>query len=444
MNNPTELIQQIVADTIQQGADECDVILTRNKSLTLSSFEQKIDKYQISSSQIVGLRVIKDKKVGLAASETLEESDLQHLIKQAIENARNSSSSPYQTISNSLSRPNHQSHESDFRPDESTIEEKIEFAIALESSVKELDSSAKVPYTSYYEVDAEEFFANSLNITTYNHHNYFTGYNSALLQAAGNSATHFSMQCAERFKMLNAKQCATTSYDMAHNLLTATACSTAKYDVIFDINQLSKLFARFSSLFLGKSAMEGMNRWKEMLGKQVASKNLTIMDLPAYEDALIHWKFDNEGHPVGDVTLIQNGILESFLHSSETANYFKVQHNARSARSPKSGLEVLRSNTVIMPGSEENLYAGKVLKIIGLDGIHSGANVISGEFSFGARGILYNNGEVEQFVKGITISANFFELLSQIKAIGTKLEGNENRDFFAPEIRFDQIDVAGK
>jgi PmbA protein len=441
--NKIEILNDVQKQALKLGADECDVILSSGKSLSLSAYENKIDKYQVSSSQIVGLRVIKDKKIGLSSSESLEKESLETMCAQALDNAKYSSPAEFQSIKSEFSRSKELSSEANYKSDETAIDKKIDFALALESEVKALDKDAQIPYTGYGEDESETYYLNSEGVTTYRKENDFHGYTSSLLKSENDNATHFKLALGNRFSQLNAKALAEQSYKTAKMLLGATPCKTGKYNVVFDPNNMASLYGVFHGLLSAQSAMEGKNRFRDQLGTQVASKLLTIMDLPHYEDALHQQDFDDEGYSMDDVTMISEGVLNSFLHSSETANYFKVSHNGRSSRGPKSSLRVASTNTVIMPGNETNIYNGKVLKIIGLDGLHSGANPISGDFSFGARGILLNNGQEEQVVKGITVSGNFFELIKQIEAVGTKAFSNDYRTFFAPEILFGNVDIAG-
>ena len=93
--------------------------------------------------------------------------------------------------------------------------------------------------------------------------------------------------------------------------------------------------------------------------------------------------------------------------------------------------------------SNEQVQSGRYIKVIGLKGLHSGTNAISGQFSLAIDGILMNGNEVEQYVRDVTISGNFFSLLNQVESIGNTLEENTGKSFFAPLIKFGGISVAG-
>ena len=95
------------------------------------------------------------------------------------------------------------------------------------------------------------------------------------------------------------------------------------------------------------------------------------------------------------------------------------------------------------PYVETNTISGEYIEIHSLQGLHSGANAISGDFSFGASGYLCENGIRIKPIKGITVAGNYHKMLLDIKAIGDMLHTNGDKSFFAPKIMFNKISIAG-
>ena len=89
------------------------------------------------------------------------------------------------------------------------------------------------------------------------------------------------------------------------------------------------------------------------------------------------------------------------------------------------------------------LHAGAYLVVTDLTGLHSGANPICGEFSFGASGYLCRDGVRVQPVRGITVAGNFYELLKRIALIGSEQHWNWARSAKMPRIRFADLSVSG-
>jgi PmbA protein len=92
---------------------------------------------------------------------------------------------------------------------------------------------------------------------------------------------------------------------------------------------------------------------------------------------------------------------------------------------------------------QTELTAGRTVLITDLTGMHSGANPISGEFSFGASGFLCEDGERVQAVRGITVAGNFYDMLSRIDLIGAEQHWNWERSALMPSIRFSDVSISG-
>ena len=269
------------------GADQCDVILSKGNSFSLSAQDGEIDKYKVSGSQVMGVRVIKDHKVGLAYTESLDEEAIEIASKAAIENAINSEVNEFEKIENTEGNFH---YPSEFVKDETTTEEKIDFCLRLEDEVKKRDSRVQsVPYNGLSEVDSARYYLNSNGVFGYSSEYYQSCYTSALLQEAQKSGMHYHSSIGRSLKDLNIESCISESLTHASEWMKAESVSTGHYDIIFDGDAFSEILGCFSNIFSGKGAMEKTNPFAEKLGKEVASSEFTIRDLPKYKDSFLRF-----------------------------------------------------------------------------------------------------------------------------------------------------------
>ena len=107
--------------------------------------------------------------------------------------------------------------------------------------------------------------------------------------------------------------------------------------------------------------------------------------------------------------------------------------------------ENLLHQVEIAKGSEQQstLHSGEYLELTDLTDLHSGANAISGNFSFGASGYLCKDGEWIQAVRGITVAGNFYDMLNKISMIGNQQYWDEGRSALMPSIRFSDLAISG-
>lgn len=436
-------LENIVELSKKNGADQCDAILSKGESFSLSAQNSEIDKYKVSGAQVIGVRVIKDSKVGISYTESFDAASLEIAAKSAVENAMNSEVNEFESIDNSNGEF---VFESEFKKDNSTTEEKIDFCLKLESEVKERDSRVQsVPYNGLSESESASYYLNSNGVFGFSSEYYQSCYTSALLQEGGESSMHYHGTIGRKLSDLNVDDCVTESLTHASEWMKAKPLSTGNYDIIFELDAFSEILGCFSSIFSGKGAMEKTNPFLEKLGKKVANESLTISDIPKYKDAFFQSHFDSEGIAHKDLTLIENGVLKSFYHNSATGKFFKQASTGHASRGAKSALGVGGTTKVISAGKigASDIVSGEYFEVHSLQGLHSGANSVSGEFSFAASGYLCNDGKRTQPVKGVTVSGNFHKMLLELNIIGDTVLATHDRGFFSPKLRFEKMSVAG-
>lgn len=436
--------EELIEKTLAAGADACDVILSNGESLSLSAQNGDIDKYKVSGSQVIGVRAIKDLKVGLSYSESLGNDALEITAKSAVENAKNSEVNDYEKI---VVKEGEFIFPSEYAEDSSSTEDKIEFCLKLESEVKKRDPRVQaVPYNGLTEVKSGVYYLNSNGVFAHKGDYYQSCYTSALLHEGKKSSMNDYGVVGRKLADLDYEKCINESLEHAREWMNAESLKTGLYDIIFTPNAFHEIFACFSSIFSGKGAMEKTNPYADKINKKVAGEGITIMDIPKYKDAFSKSYFDSEGVSCSDLTLIENGILKSFYHNSATANFFNVKTTGHAARGAKSALGVSGTTKVFSPGSLSlsDIKSGEYFEIHSLQGLYSGANQISGEFSFAASGYLCRDGKRVTPIKGVTASGNFYQLLMNANLVGKDIYGTESKDFFAPLLRFEKASIAGE
>ncbi len=444
--NGKDLCFQIIDLAKKAGIQECDVIFNRGQSLSLQAQGGKIDKSKVTSTQVVGIRVIQDQRIGISASESIEPQSLKMMVDQAKATAVYSSADPYQSITQKNAADIIVLPERVRRQENVPLDQKIAMAIRLEQDVLARDKRIhNAPYSGYADGEGESFYANHLGTFCYQKDRSYSAYTSALAGDNQSQAMYTSSSIGRSFDELDLASCVDEASSVALRLLGARPVPTGRYDVIFSTDEWESLLGTHLGAFSAKAAKEGIAYYRDKFLQKIAVSGLTMRDCPQYPDGFSYSAFDDEGLPREDLTVIDQGVLKSFFHNSATARFFKQKSTAHAARGAKGSLGTSPTQLVLGTGAatRKDLYAGQVLKVISLKGLHSGTNAVSGHFSLAAEGILYRDGQEAQMVKDVTLSANFYDLLQGIQAIGDKLEASSGRSFFSPEIRFAGMSVAG-
>ncbi|MCO4795135.1 MAG: TldD/PmbA family protein [Bacteriovoracaceae bacterium] len=446
MSDLNNTVNKIIDMAKKKGA-ESDCILDKSNLLSLKAEDGELSEYKVSGSQVVGVRVIKDNRVGTSYSEAIDDQSLEFMVNQALENARFSKEDLNQKISVERKEEYIGTTDKINASDSTSLEDKTKFALELESKIKEKDSHVKgAPYNGFSEVEHTRLYVNSNGTLCQQDEKTFSCYTSALIEKDGKQSMHYHSSVARKFNKLDMNSVIDESFNHAWNLLDGSPIKTGNYRIIFNNDILHNFISNFGSLFSAKGAMNGVNVWKDKIGSSVATKRLTLKDNPTYEDAFTYCPFDDEGSLTRETTLIEDGVLKTFFHNTATADYFKTENTANASRSPKGTLGVNGTNMIISTGTdtENDLREDEYFEIISLQGLGSGSDVVSGDFSCAASGYLKKGDKVIQSVKGVTISGNYFKVLNEISGIGNTLHASSENTFFSPTIVFEGMTIGGQ
>ena len=433
-----------VIDLIRAAGASGDLIIDQGESLSLKASDGELEEYKVSSSQIFGLRVIKDGKVGTAYSEAADSDALSSLVEQALTNASFTAIEVHEKIL---------SNEVTLKTDdlvlcpaeEVSIDEKVNFALKMESDLAAKDKVKNVPYNGVQDNTTQRHIFSSAGLNAYSKSRMCAAYAYALIEQGDKNAMEGIGQAARLFAALDANDIVEKAYTHTLNILDGSPVPSGHYDVIFDEEVQASLFGVFTLMFSGKSAKDGVNPMREKLGDSIADSRLNITDQPLITEGFGYQLFDAEGTATQSTPLIVNGTLNTLIHNSATASFFDMQTTGHAARGPKSTMGVRLHQLEIAAGrdSQTDLFSGKYLMLTDLTGMHSGANAISGDFSFGASGFLYEDGQLRQPVRGVTVAANFYDMLNKIALIGDKQFWNWEKSALMPHLRFTDLAISG-
>ena len=434
----------ILSKVTEAGA-QADLIIDTAQSLSLKANQGELEEHKVSSSQIFGLRVIKDGSVGSAYSEADDEVALSSIVEQALINASFTAPDEHENILDNQQKLT--SDDSLLCPlDESSIEDKISLTLELEKALLSKSKIKNVPYNGVTDALAQRHVFSTAGLSASLRQRSVATWAYALAEDGEKNAMEGYGQLARRFDALDSKFIISTVYDQCMAMLEGAPVASGHYDVIFDTECQDNLFDTFAMALSGKSAKDGINPWRDSIGKVVADPRLQLSDSPRLTEGFGYALFDSEGTATANTPLIVDGKLQTLLHNSATASYFGGQTTGHATRGPKSSLSTSSHQLTIAKGSDSlsSLQSGSYIEITNLTGLHSGANAISGDFSFGASGYLCKDGQRTQAIRGITVAGNFYKMLTKITAIGDVQNWNWQKSSFMPAIRFASLAISGE
>ncbi|MFA4647791.1 TldD/PmbA family protein [Pyrococcus kukulkanii] len=189
-----------------------------------------------------------------------------------------------------------------------------------------------------------------------------------------------------------------------------------RFDVIFDPLAFANLLSYMGWAFSAFAVEAGFSYFANKLDQKVASEIVTIKDVGNLPNGYATRKFDDEGVPTRETTLIENGVLKTYLFNTSLAKKYKRETTAN------AGLITPRAwNIVLEPGdyTKDELFQ-EVKRGIYITNVWYTRfqNYMTGDFSTIPRdGIfLVENGELKP-IRNIRVSDNMLRILQNVVAL---------------------------
>lgn len=427
--------------------DDIEILLSGGKSFSVRIHKQNVETFSYADNCGIGIRVIKDGKVGYSYTEDFSDEALETIVKEAITNSKIIDSAEEVVLSD---HPDVTEKPDIYNPEleKITVEEKIEIAKKLEKLALDKDKRVfNVPMATYSDGSSYSKVANSKGLMKEGKTNYCLAYTMVLAQEGEDRKSGSDFIITRDLKRIKPEAIAGKAVAQATELLNAITPESGQYPIILTNEMTSSLLSTFTGIFSAKNVQEGKSLLKGRNGEKIASSIVTIIDDGLHPEGMSTSPFDSEGYPSRKTVLVDKGILKGFLHNTITANKDKTVSTGNASRSYKSSLTVSPTNFVLKSGEESVQELRKsystLIEIVSLQGLHSGANSISGDFSLAAEGFLYKDGVKEKGLANFTISGNFFDLLQDIEKIGNDAVFNMS-SCSAPSVLLKKITVSSK
>ncbi len=428
----------------------CEACFGSSESFEVQVKNGEIYQYNVSEGGGLGFRALLGGKMGYASTQILDEDAIDMLVDGALENAAVVESKDRQFLFGGSERyPELKLYEP--RLDEIDAAQKIEMARKLEKLTLAQDERiAQVEDCALFSEKAESAIVNTLGLNVSTRGNLLGGYVSAVARDGEKVNTGFKLFFTMNPDEIDLEKVARQAAQEALSGLEAKQAPSGVYRTLLRSDVAGSLLATFSGLFSADNAQRGLSRLKGREGEAVAASCVTLMDDPHRPGSASSTPFDGEGVATAPKAVIKDGRLTTLLHNLKTAHKQGVTTTANASRPGyASPVGVAPTNFYFEP-TDADFDAmleklGDGLLITDLQGMHAGANPITGDFSLAAKGFMVKGGKLAEAVNQITVAGNFYDLLMGIEAVGGDLEFHAPGDscFGSPSLLVEKLSVAG-
>ena len=425
---------QAVADRVVGQAkpgEQVEAFVTRGGDTDVRIYQGAVEHFVSAQSEGVGIRVISEGRTGFAYAGTLDESAIAEVLAEARDNVQFGEPDEY----SALAEPDgvavtEQSLWSDALADYPT-DDKIDLAKQLEKLASGQDPRVRVDDSNYADGHGESAVASTTGIRMSGRENgCYVSVSTLADDGEGDDAetqTGFGFSIGRSPHEFDLDKAAREASDRATRLLGATKPASKRTTVVLDPMVTAQFLGVISSTLNGEAVVKGRSLFAERLGDEVAASHVTLIDDPTNPKAYSATDVDGEGLAARRNVLIQDGVLQQFVHNSYSARRAGTVSTGNATRGGFAGTPGVGCLAMsLVPGtrSQAELISDvdDGLLVQSVQGLHSGVNPISGDFSTGAAGLLIANGEVGAPVREFTIASTLQRMLLDIVEIGGDLD----------------------
>lgn len=421
------------------GAEEAEIYYAASHSTGVNFKKDSIENAKDRFSEGIGIRAIVNGAVGFASTNSAAQ--IENAVEVAVAEARVRESDP-----DWVSLPSNGNY-----PTVSGIFDKkveaLELETCIEYSLELIEGTKEIPGTlptsgGFTRAKSKQLILNTNGIEVEEESTAVSGFVD-VITVNGQTSTAYDFAVSRSLDIdffalgKNAAELALKSND-------GIKIEPQKTDVIFHPFALSDIIGEALAPSLdADNIQKGRSGLIGKIGEELAVPELSIYDDGLIEAGIETSISDDEGVPSQRTTLIEKGVLETYLYDSYTAGKAGVKSTGNGSRSsytspPSVGLRnfiIDYPQTDIIADTQSGIFVNTVI------GAHT-ANSISGDFSVEARNAFtIKDGALDKPVKSLMISGNAFELLKKITGAG--LDVRKIGGIITPSIRVSNMSVVG-
>jgi PmbA protein len=212
---------------------------------------------------------------------------------------------------------------------------------------------------------------------------------------------------------------------------------------VFEPETAVSLLRHLAGAIAGPALYRRTSFLVDRLGERIASAALTVTDDPLRPAGLASRPFDGEGVAQRRRTIVEEGVLRSYLLDAYSARRLGLGTTGHATRGIGDAPSAGPTNFVLEPGphAPEAIIASVRSGLYVTELIGFGVNPVTGDYSRGAAGLWIENGELAYPVEELTIAGNLLDMLRDIEMVGSDLVVRSA--LAAPTVKVARMTVAG-
>jgi PmbA protein len=401
----------------EKGLSQAQIQIGKNKSTSIKIFHHEIDNFSINDSQNIVACGIYNGKFGSCRTEKLGRDTFDFLVNGIIDSAKVNEKAETAELFKGSEKYHKKNVFAEGLAD-IDIQKKIDLLKGIENDLYAFDKRiTEVDDVEYEEDETMSEFYNSFGLKLKQHSNYFYVVASAVAKQGEEIKTNYDVFLGNDFSSFDRKAFVKGIGEKLVSKFGGIQCESGKYPTVLKNN----IFSSLVGYFLESTSSDEVQRQSSFLigklGQKIASSKVTISEKPLQKNVFFSY-FDDEGVATQNKDIVKKGVLTTYLYNRETAKKDGVESTGNGSwEGNKIGIGF---GNVVIKGSKKTF--DEMIKpvkegvyITEIEGLGTGMNSQSGDFSCQAQGYMIRDGKLAEPLNLITLSGNLLKMLEDVK-----------------------------
>lgn len=409
-----ETAKEIISESIKLGATSAQVELSESISRDVEVLNQHIDNFETSHENQLLLTVFKGHKKGNVGISSIKLDNLHTVIQQALdiatyteEDSANGLLDPeYMAVTKDKNLNLYNTYSIDNQELIRQTKELEDFAATGNSLIKNSDG-ASISLTHY-------------NFVTANSNGFNDGYQTSRFSKYvsligenqfGMQTDYWYTSTRDYYDLESNQRIAKLAQDRVLRRLNHGEYQSGKPKVIFETQIAKSIIGSLMGAISGSNQYRKLSFLNDSINQLVLPEWVTINENPFINKGLSSCYFDNEGGEVYYRDIVSSGKINGYLLSSYSARKLSMKPTGN------AGGNHNLSVTSNFNGNLDCLAKEINNGIIIIETIGHGLNMVTGDYSVGASGLVVESGIICEFVDNLTIAGNMKDIFKNIALI---------------------------
>jgi PmbA protein len=439
-----DLLEDVVSAALRAGADAAEAVGAERQSLSVSVREGKLEDVENEESRDLGLRVFIGRSQAVVSGSDLSPEARARLVERAVAMARLAPEDIYAGLA-----PQDRLFRGDapdlgeYDPTERSAADLEQAALAIEQAalqnpgVSKSDGGASGWYRGRWAMVTSDGFRGVRQASMYSlSATMIAGEGSGMERGGDGRATRWLADLPGAAELGASAAARTVARLNPRRLESRTA------PVMFENRIATSLLGPLVGAISGPAVARGVSFLKDKLGQPVFADGVCITETPHRIKGLGSAPFDDEGVATEARTLIEDGVLTTWLLNTSSARQLGMQTTGHASRGLAGPPGVGTHNLTLEPGTESpealRKAVGDGLWVTSMFGPSLNSN--TGDWSVGVSGFWFENGELAYPVNEITVAGNLIDIYRRlVPASDLEIRSASN----SPSLLVDGLAIAG-